>query len=565
MPLDIKHNTKVDWPFLLFILGVTYVKFSVKVAAVVLYACYVLYKKYPLKKPSSLQWFYIIILSIGVLSSYFNDAFYDSRYKFGFTFGVMYWCICLLASYLTYITISLYTKAAFMKLLKSFFTINAVISILTLMILFVQAGFHVPYWYDEGGQFGVSTGDYINGVFNDNSVTNAAINALGALFFLYKREFKWAALCAFVMLLCTSNVTVIFLSTILLVILVTKRDLAIQRNSFWLLMMMLVSYPILSPQNLKYIEVVYEREKKDDYNIGLDKLAKRDIAITPEVQQKDFFKKNINSAFKVADYKGVIHSYKYYPYKKDIVKPVFLKKEFYANIGKYKMGLKQEALINISNELMMLKKESDDSRKGNDGEDVQHSVLNPFSVQKAIGNWYKTPADNSELVGYDMPGKVYTNLQTLYFLRSNTTHMLFGAGIGNFSSKLAVKMTGLGLQGSYPEGKVCVSIDFLQYHFYSLMYFLSRHAAEHSVMNLPNSVYNQLGGEYGLLGLLAFLILYVGFIIKKGAKTKLSLYTAALLFMFLGMEYWFELISLTVIFELIFTSEIFAKSEHEQS
>lgn len=564
MPDTTKHSTRVDWPFLLFILGVTYVKFSVKVAAVILYAGYVLYKRYPLKKPASLQWFYLVILSVGCISSYINHAFYDDRYQFGFALGVLYWCVCFLASYLTYVTVSASTKERMMQLLKTFFAINAIVSLLTLVVLFVQAGFHVPYWYNDGGRFGVSTGDYINGVFSDNSVTNAAINAMGALFFLYRKQFKWAALCGFVMLLCTSNVTVIFLALILVVILLTKKDLAIKRNAFLLLVMMLVSYPILSPQNLKYIEVVYEREKKDDYNIGLDVLAKRDISITPEVRQTDFFKKNINSAFKVDDYSGVIHSYKYYPYKKDITKPVFFKKEFYANIDKYKMGLKQEALINIGGELAELRKESTKEQK-DEVDEVQHTALNPFSVQKAIGNWYKTPADNSELVGYDMPGKIYTNLQTLYFLWSSPSHMSLGAGIGNFSSKLAIKMTGLGLQGSYPEDKAYVSIDFLQYHFYSLMYFLSRHAAEHSVMNLPNSTYNQLAGEYGVVGLLAFIILYVAFIIKKGSKTKLALYTAVLLFMFLGMEYWFELISLTVIFELIFSSEIFAKSENEQS
>ena len=126
-------------------------------------------------------------------------------------------------------------------------------------------------------------------------------------------------------------------------------------------------------------------------------------------------------------------------------------------------------------------------------------------------------------------------------------------------------MTGLGLQGSYPKERIYISKDFLQYHFYTLLFFLSRHAAEHSVMNMPNSTYNQIAGEYGVLGLLVFVVFYVGFVVRNRSKTKLGLYSAALLFMFLGMEYWFELISLTVVFELMFSSEIFAKVEHDQS
>ena len=420
MPNSILRNIKVDWPFLFFVLGITYVKFYVKLAAIVLYFSYVLYRCYKLKKPNAFQWFYLLIISVGIISALANSSFYNAEYSFGFYFGLLQWIVALMASYLIYITIINLEPDPLQNAIKAFFAINIIVSVVTLFMLFVEAGFNVPYWHNEGGKFGVSTGDHINGVFSDNSVTNAAVSALGALYFLYRKQFKWAVLCCLVMLLCTSNVTVIFLGVILVTILATKKDMRIKKYALLLLFMMAISYPILSPQNLKYIEVVYEREQKDDYNIGLDKLADREIAITPEVEQKDFFKKNINSVYKVDEYDKMLKAYRYYPYKEDVLKPLFNPKEFYTNIGRYKMELKQQWLINVAGELSMLQKEA--TKKEDNAEEMLHVALNPFSVQKAIGNWYKKPADKSELVDYNMPGKIYTNMQTLYFLRSNPRH-----------------------------------------------------------------------------------------------------------------------------------------------
>lgn len=537
-----------------------------KVVAVLFYAVYVLYKRYPARKLTSLQWFYVAIAITGVCSSLINDSFYQPQYALGFYLGLFQWGVAFAISYLLLVTVSVLTKQTILRTLKVFFTINAVISLVTLLVLFAEAGFKVPYWLTSSIKYGVSTGDYINGIFNDTSVTNAAINALGAIFFLYYKEFRWAALCTFIMLLCTSNVTVVFMTVVLLAMFF-KKDKAIKRNAVLLILMMAVSYPILSPQNLKYIEVVYEREKKDNYEIGLAKLKDKKITVSSAAKEEDFFDKKISSTYRGEDYQSWIKAYKYYPYRQDIESPVFNSKEYYLNIKKYKMGLKQEALTNLGGELYQLKdeatKEKKDGEIGDNDEESEYGQLNPFALQTAIANWYHTPASSSVLNNYNMPGKLYTNMQTLYFLRSNTTHMFFGAGIGNFSSKLAIKMTGLGLQGSYPPEKIYVNRDFLQYHFYTLLFYLSRHAAEHSVMNMPNSTYNQIVGEYGLIGFVLFLVLYVGFVLKRRKRLQSGVFIAAIVFMFLGMEYWFELLSLTVVFELLIMSELFAKTEND--
>ncbi|HTD93732.1 MAG TPA: hypothetical protein VK644_07970, partial [Chitinophagaceae bacterium] len=76
----------------------------------------------------------------------------------------------------------------------------------------------------------------------------------------------------------------------------------------------------------------------------------------------------------------------------------------------------------------------------------------------------------------------------------------------------------------------------------------------------PNSVYLQLAGEYGLIGLLGFAIFYIGYFLKRGS---LDGYNIAILLLLLGMlctDYWFEQLSVIPFFELILLLHIKEKT-----
>jgi len=73
----------------------------------------------------------------------------------------------------------------------------------------------------------------------------------------------------------------------------------------------------------------------------------------------------------------------------------------------------------------------------------------------------------------------------------------------------------------------------------------------HSLTNSPNSTFDQLLAEYGLLGLIAFVITYLTFFLKQ---YRVITYGLPILLLMVGgffVEYWFEQLSVIVLFELL--------------
>jgi len=123
--------------------------------------------------------------------------------------------------------------------------------------------------------------------------------------------------------------------------------------------------------------------------------------------------------------------------------------------------------------------------------------------------------------------------------------------MGNFSSKLAFKATGLDFSGGFPAKYVYISRDFLVDHLDVYLNFFSKRRELHSLTNSPFSVYDQLLAEYGLLGIAAFVLFYLGYFAKH---IKNLTYGIPILILMLGVfftDYWFEQLSVVVFFELL--------------
>jgi hypothetical protein len=155
-----------------------------------------------------------------------------------------------------------------------------------------------------------------------------------------------------------------------------------------------------------------------------------------------------------------------------------------------------------------------------------------------------------EFIYNTRPGKFISFIQTFFYLKSSAKHFLFGAGVGNFSSKLAFRASGVHALGSYPEKFRYTSTDFKFNHLRSFLYYFHADASKHSVMNYPFSVYNQVLGEYGFIGAILFIIFYLGYFVSKYHKLSYGRYLLIILLEFFIMEYWFESFSLIVMFEL---------------
>ena len=150
-----------------------------------------------------------------------------------------------------------------------------------------------------------------------------------------------------------------------------------------------------------------------------------------------------------------------------------------------------------------------------------------------------------------LPGKAIGMVQTVKFLRQHPVKILVGDGIGNFSSKLAFKATGLGFTGGYPAKYAYISNEFLLNHLDVYLNFFSKRAELHSLTNSPNSVYDQALAEYGLPGLLVLLLFYLGFFAKHYGRLTYGIPLLLLLMAILFIDYWFEQLSVMVLFELL--------------
>lgn len=545
----------VDWPLLLFLAGITYVKLYVKLAAVLLYSCYLLYKRTRFYKANRIHYFYLLTAFFAGVVATFNGSIHNPDYKFAFVIGELQWLIAFAGAYLVYISVIDKQRTDILNLFKVFFAINAMISFGALLSIMVEMGGAFPYW-SSSLKYGISTGDYIRGVFSDSSIANAAVCAAGGLYFLRYKEVKWAVLCLLTMMLCTSNITVLLFVMMLVGLLFFGKRMASRKQVLFTLLVTLVFYPLLSIQNMSYISLVFKRGVAENYQLGAEPLVSTDdkVELAKHYKRSGIYNPYYND-IRIGNLSALLKTNRYYATSTPKDKPFFASKEFYANIDKYRADI-LDCRTNISGDVWALKNGNKETLK-------RGYALDPELIGQGLGLWYDDSVSYSVLERSKLPGKLYAHVQTYYYNRTNYSTCIMGAGLGRFSSKLAIKMTGLGLQGSYPEGKVYLSAPFVRYHFHTLLYYLSQHAGAHSVANMPNSVYNQILGEYGLIGLLLFLLLYLGFFWKNRKKLRPLLPLLLLLLLLFEVEYWFEVLSLTIVFELMIFSEFYTKTEHE--
>jgi hypothetical protein len=151
----------------------------------------------------------------------------------------------------------------------------------------------------------------------------------------------------------------------------------------------------------------------------------------------------------------------------------------------------------------------------------------------------------------NLPGKALAFAQTFNLLKHSPARLLVGDGMGNFSSKLAFKATALGFSGKYPGKYAYISNDFLTNHLDIYLNYFSKKAELHTIANSPFSVYDQLPAEYGLLGLAAFIIFYLGFFAKYYDMLTYGIPLSLIMLAAFLIDYWFEQLSVIVFFELL--------------
>lgn len=504
LPVDLSKRA-IDLPLLVFLILFLDVKFVVKIVGIIFILLWDRDLKLGLSfKRSKLPLFYALVIGIEIIKYLFITRNYGFHYLLVFGMGILQWGLSLLAIHTVRLHTDRETTDRTCNTIKIFYLLNFLVSLFFLTLLIVHPT-SLTYW-GQGIDISIthpSAGDAILGISFDTSTANATICCMGLIFFLYKQDNFFTAICGITILLCTSNTTFIFTLVVLVAMILTVRQKNLRLRCVVTLISFVVLYPMMSAKNRTYIH---------DYFVQLYVLNK-DTA---------FASRSAGAATVARDSSG---------------KPMAERQPSRVDPEDFKVhkGDLKKALGNL---LSVHEKPA-----------VKASVRQIKSLENDVADSSIYPSFPREAY-MSKPGKFISFVQTCYYLHMTPKHLLFGAGIGNFSSKLAFRVAGTNVQGSYPKRYTYISPEFRYNHLKTYLTYANMDASRHSVLNFPFSVYNQILGEYGLIGLLLFVLTYLGFFVRRYKSLTYGRYMLMALMLFFFMEYWFELYSLVVIFEL---------------
>jgi len=517
----------IDWKLLVLLLLFLDVKMVVKVIAIVI--VYILQPDLSFgfrSKNSRLPLFYPIMIAIGLLNLIISGLFIKLNYELVFITGVSFWILSILAIHQVKLSVEKNDPATTHRTILYFFLINSAVSLIMYAAIVWETKSLNPFQYQGGFEkYFISTGDYIKGLTFDTSTTNAVISLFGVFYFLYRKNIFCCLLSMVVLLLAGSNIiNIIFcLALIYTFIFQSTKD---QKSILVICAMFLVIFMAkVSPQNKNYLSETYHNYFEKNTTIyqakePVDSLAQKNKILTQdEIKEKIAreYLDSINDLIRKKEKNKIIGN----------ISPVFVSQI---------TGKPQIPTPNINSPSFQYKQDT-------------------TALQVSLLNFIHNNKDELSLSSRDTslkrPGKIIAIQQTLNYFKKYPGKVITGAGIGNFSSKLAFRSTAMDLAGGYPKSCAYINKDFEINHFDLYLYYFSKTDNIHSLANTSNSVYDQLLAEYGLLGLLSFFIFYIGFFTKH---RKHLTYGIPLLLILTGVffiDYWFEQLSVVILFELL--------------
>ena len=512
----------IDRKLLLFLILFLNVKLVIKLAAIFLIYLLQFNFKFDFKtRNSRLPIFYLVVIGIGIFDWILTMGFTNINYTIAFFTGILFWVLCILAMHQVKLSVEQKPGAVIHRTIIAFFLLNALISIFTYLIIVIKTGAINPYLYQgEYQKYFIGTGDYIKGISFDTSTTNAVLNAFGVIYFLSKKNVKMMMLCMIILLMTGSNISNFLLASVLLFMFIFKTDRDQKSLVFVCLLLLVIFLAKVSPQNNSYVSnylasIFNPKEKKPDAENILPIRLRPDNTLSPEERNEKIATLYLDSLYRLRN-----------------------KKENKANVHVVSFIQKNEiptADINSA--------------------PYQHKSI-PTAVEEKMNEFIQLHSNELTLSTNEnyhpkLPGKIIAYEQTFDFFKQHPNKLIAGSGTGNFSSKLAFKTTGLNITGGYPKQFIYINEPFLKNHLDLYFSYFTKPDGFHSVANNPNSVYDQLLSEYGLLGLLAFFIFYVGFILKNFRKLTYGIPLVLFLSGIFFVDYWFEQLSIVVFFELL--------------
>ncbi len=518
----------IDWQLLAFLLLFLNVKLVVKVIAVI--AIYILRNNFKFGfriKNSRLPLFYLLVIGIALVNWLFSGLLNNSHYSLALATGILFWILCILSIQQVKLSVEKNDPVVIHQTILVFFIINAMASLAVYGSIIWETGAINPYRYQGNFQkYFIGTGDYIKGITLDTSTTNAVINAFGVIYFLIRDKYNWALLCMGILLLTGSNVTNLLLCCTLLYVFLFQSNKVQKTIIVVCLLFLVVFFVKISPQNTNYITTAVEKifnkhSTPANVHVKNSRITEKPDSILSAEERK----------------------------QKTAV--VYLDSMYNSMQVKDKIAATHDSLLTIHT--INLKQKPIIPQPSIHSAPFQHRYDTTVFQEKLI-DFIK--ADSIErsvnaIKKYRMPGKMIALLQTADYFKLHPLKIFTGAGMGIFSSKLAFRVSALKIAGGYPAAYAFISEDFKNNNLALYLNYFTATADAHSLINTPNSTCNQLMSEYGIAGLLSFLVFYIGFFLKQYKKLTYGIPLLLLMSGLFFMEYWFEQLSVTVLFELL--------------
>jgi hypothetical protein len=530
---NIKSYVKsADWLLLIFLLLFFNVKLVVKLAALLLiYALRFNVRTGFSLRNSRLPLFYPAIIVIAVINWLVYGLFAQSHYHAAMFTGIFFWVLCILACHQVKLSVERSGLQAVHRSLFLFFIINAAVSLLVYIIMMCKTGVVNLYLYQGDFQkYFIGTGDYIKGISFDTSSTNAVINAFAVVYFLHRRQYIPVLVCMVVLLLTGSNLINLLLTGTLLLIFFFRSSRN-QKSIIVVCMLLLLVFLLkVSPQNNRYLAETWQRTFNPDKPLPSQWILKKD---TPITQKPD----SILTASELKQKKAQLF------------------------IDSLRKGGRPDSFIS-----MLTAKNIQPTAAGKIEIPAANIHSAPYQyVQSTTPLKEELKAFiNTDTAAFVMakdstrtskwPGKVLALQQVFQYYKANPSKIFSGAGMGNFSSKLAFRVSALRIAGGYPQRFAYISPAFERNHLDLYLHYFAGYDGKHSVLNSPNSVYGQIWAEYGIAGIAVFVLLYAGHFVKRFKRLGKFTYAWQIMCVMFGafaMEYWFEQLSVVVLFELL--------------
>lgn len=458
--------------------------------------------------------FYLSMICLMFIQFTFNFKT-DCNYIVLFSLSLTFWIFAILILHQIIISIETQDLIKVKNALTWFFIFNAIITGFNLLNIILEIHSLNPYMYDgHNYKYFASTGDYLRGISFDLSTTNNIINSFGIFYFFYQKQFRLSLLCFIIALVTTSNMGNLILLMCFLFIFIFDKSKYHKSIVTCFISIMIIFIVKISPSNLNYlnnkIQSLLHSENKLLNPHYDDRIEKNDLIL-------DYLKHNS-----------------------------LLKKENSLNKNEVYNKVIEKDLINKFN---LRKKDSIELQ-------IDHIKRNKFILlfDKFYGD---TNISINQNYYEKYPGKYLSFIETYDKITSSISHLLFGFGAGNFSSKLAYKASNIGISGKYINELSYISKDFKENHLKLTLRFYLKSISEHSVLNFPNSVFNQLFGEYGIIGFLLFVFFYLFYFLKRYKELSYGLIILPIFLFFLLTDYWFEAFNIVIIFEMMMFIDIY--------